>query len=88
MLLLTWEETGFKDTKNDTQRNHLVPLQYEGKAHVADTPENRDRGEENSWADFAQDDGCRWLQDNVGQEEDEGDDGISIADQIEIWRSG
>lgn len=70
----SWEETGLEDTENDTERNHLGPLQYESKANHAYTPQNRDRGEEDSWPDFAENDCRRWLQDNVGNEEDERDD--------------
>lgn len=82
------KESSLKDTKDESQTDHLRPVRQKTKADHCGAPEERDRGQEDARADFAEDDG-RWrLQKDVGREEDQSDDGVAVADQDEIWWDG
>jgi hypothetical protein len=78
------EETGFEDSEDDAEGDELVPLLDEAEADHGGSPKDGDGREECPRPDLSQDD-CRWwLQQHVGDEEDEDDDRVPLSDELEV----
>ena len=78
------EEAGFEDTEEKTERNHDLPGLDKSEEDHDNAPENADSGQERTRADLAQNNGSRWLQEDVCEEEHQHDDRVALADQFEI----
>ena len=78
------EETSLEDTKNETKWDHLSPGLQEAEGDHSDTPKDANCGQEDSWSNFSENDGGRWLQEDVGDEEHQDDRRVAEADQFEI----
>lgn len=82
IISVTLTETRLKHAQNETHADHLLPVCQEAEADHRRAPEECDRREENTRPEFAEDDGRRWLQENVGREEDERNNRVAIPDQF------
>ncbi len=83
-LALTREEASLKHTQYQSERDEIDPFSHKPEADHGDAPEEGDGWEENERSNFSQDHGSRWLQQNVGDEEEEDDDRVSVSDKDEV----
>ena len=62
----------------------MVPFLDEAEADHGGSPKDGDSREEDPRSDLSQDDGRWWLQQDVGDEEDENDDRVAFSDEFEV----
>lgn len=72
----TGEKARLQETQNDPEACHLAPVRGETHPNHAGTPEQCDTGQVESRPQRSNDDGRRRLEQNVGDEEDEGSNGL------------
>jgi hypothetical protein len=65
------EETSLEETKNCSESCKLRELLDESHTNHDSTPHHSDEGQMNTRTDFANEDSRRWLEDDVGDEEDQ-----------------
>jgi len=78
------KETSLKDTKQKTKRNESVPLFNKTETNHDCSPDDDDCWQEDTGTKLAKHDGCRGLQSNVCDEEQQDDDAVALASELEV----
>jgi hypothetical protein len=73
------EETSLKQPQDHTTRSKGMPIIRETHSNHNSSPRNTQAREEVAWTNLARENSCRWLEDDVSGEEDQGDGGLAIA---------
>lgn len=79
-----WEEAGFEYTQNEAEAGQRAPVFNETHADHDGAPEESDEGEENARSDFPDGDGRGRLEDDVGDEEDEGHNALDTDERVVV----
>lgn len=78
------EETSLEETKNRTESCKLRELLDETHTNHDSTPHHSDESQMNTGTDFADEDSRGWLEDDVGNEEDQVGDVVSEASELQL----
>jgi len=81
---LTGKETSLEDTQDKTKRKQCVPLLHKSEANHDRSPDNNNGRQENAGTKLAEDNGGRRLQSNVCNEEQEHNETVSFAGELQI----
>ena len=80
----TWEETSLEHTEDESERNKRDPCFDKTKGNHSDTPEDDNEWQEQSGSKLSKDDSSRGLKGDVGDEEDQDHDAVSVAYQEQV----
>lgn len=72
------EESSFEETEDNSQSGETTPVVNQTQSDQDDTPSYRDEGQEGAWAEFSADHSRRRLEDDVGDEEQQCDQRLSV----------